>query len=98
MRATHKSYAKFGAPVIVAHAPRGSAALVRERLAAAARQAGIETAIDVREGAGAARIEWTAGSAAIDPESALAQAREAAERWLSVQGDAGQLGLFETAR
>lgn len=82
-----------GAPIIVAHAPHGTAAPVREKLLAAARQAGIDSVIQVREGAGPARIEWGAGAAAIDPAAALAQAREAAERWLASQ-DPNQPSLF----
>ncbi len=87
-----------GAPVIVAHAPHGAADMVREKLQAAARQAGIASPIDVREGSGPARIEWSAGAASIDPAAALAQAREAAERWLSTNGGADQLALFEAPR
>jgi flagellar assembly protein FliH len=72
-----------GAPIVVAHAPQSAIEVVRARLTEAARQAGLESALDVREGEGGARLEWSAGAAAIDPEHALARAREAAERWLA---------------
>jgi hypothetical protein len=84
-----------GAPVVTAHAPAAAVAAVRERIAAFAQQAGLEGAIVVAEGVGPARLEWSGGAAEIDPESALAQAREAAERWLAAADrDADQLNLF----
>ncbi len=83
------------APVVTIETPRGAAPSVAERLKAHAAQKGLAAAIQVREGAGAARIEWSGGAAAVEPESALAQAREAAERWLvAADADADQLTLF----
>jgi flagellar assembly protein FliH len=82
-------------PVVVAYAPKVALEAVRARLAGIAQKAGLEGAIDVREGEGLARLEWGAGAASVDPEFALARAREAAERWLaaSEQG-VDQLELF----
>lgn len=80
------------APVIVIDAPAGAAA---ERIRAHAAQRGLSETLHVREGASAARIEWRGGAAAVEPESALAQAREAAERWLvAADARADQLNLF----
>lgn len=83
------------APVVTIEVPRAAPPAVGDRLKAYATQRGLASSIQVREGAGAARIEWSGGAAAVDPESALAQAREAAERWL-VAADArsDQLNLF----
>jgi len=84
-----------GAPVAVVQAPAGALEAVRERLRAVAAQAGLALGVDVIEGAGPARIEWSAGAALIDPETALARAREAAERWLAATEEGeGQLNLF----
>lgn len=84
-----------GAPVVVAHAPEAACETVRARLAAVAEQAGLETAVKVEPGAGPARLEWATGAVSIDPEFALARAREAAERWLAAEdARAGQLNLF----
>jgi flagellar assembly protein FliH len=84
------------APIVTIEPPRGAPAAVIERIRAHAAQKGLAAQIHVREGGqGAARIEWSGGAAAIEPESALARAREAAERWL-IAADAGadQPSLF----
>jgi flagellar assembly protein FliH len=71
------------APLVVASAPAAALEVVRARISEIASTAGLEGAIDVREGDGPARLEWSAGAATIDAEFALARAREAAERWLA---------------
>jgi len=85
-----------GAPRIVTTAPPDTLDAVRARLTTLAATAGLDGVISVEAGDGPARIEWRDGAAEINPEDALARAREAAMRWLKAQDDAdSQMNLFD---
>ena len=85
-----------GAPFVVVRAPEATHAMIRDRLGEPLARAGLAPdALRLEGGDGPVRLEWSVGAACMDPEFALAQAREAAERWLAAQdADADQLSLF----
>lgn len=83
-------------PVIVATVAAEAAEAVAARLATLADAGGLAGSVRVETGPGPARIEWSGGAVMLDPDAALARAREAADRWLATAArDGAQLNLFD---